>query len=125
MWSQFKDLCYLCLNDCVVASWSLTQEVSGSNIPFNYRMAKVYFQLCMYVCRWMIPCEYYHHSSTYPHYQSSGSLYRDTDGPAMTWTCSNLFNLDLTVQGTPDMISANSVKTIRKNSNIDYLLNNL
>ena len=34
-WAQFKDpFCYLCLAGAVVASWSLTQEVAGSNI-FN------------------------------------------------------------------------------------------
>ena len=35
-WAQFKDpLCYLCLADAVVASWSLTQEVAGSNNLFK------------------------------------------------------------------------------------------
>ena len=34
-WDKFKDpLCYLCLAGTVVASWSLTQEVGGSNNIF-------------------------------------------------------------------------------------------
>ena len=32
-WSQFKyPVCHMCLSGAVVASWSLTQEVAGSNI---------------------------------------------------------------------------------------------
>ena len=35
-WGQFKDpLCYLCLIGPVVAPWSLTPDVAGSNNPFN------------------------------------------------------------------------------------------
>ena len=34
-WSQFKDpVSYMCLAGIVVASWSFTQEVTGSN-PFT------------------------------------------------------------------------------------------
>ena len=34
-WAQFKDpVSHMCLVGTVVASWSLTQEVAGSN-PFN------------------------------------------------------------------------------------------
>ena len=33
---QFKDaLCYLCLAGSMVTSWSLTQDVGGSNNPYK------------------------------------------------------------------------------------------
>ena len=36
-WGAFKDpLCYLCLAGLMVTPWSLTQNVAGSNNPFNY-----------------------------------------------------------------------------------------
>ena len=35
-WAQFiKDLCYLCLAGPMVASWSLTKDVAGSNKLFK------------------------------------------------------------------------------------------
>ena len=35
IWSQFKDpVCHMCLAGAVAASWSLVQEVAGSN-PFT------------------------------------------------------------------------------------------
>ena len=35
-WTEFKDpLCYLCLTDAVVTSFSLSQEVTGSNNLFE------------------------------------------------------------------------------------------
>ena len=34
-WAQFKDpVCHMCLAGTLVASWSLTQEIAGSN-PFT------------------------------------------------------------------------------------------
>ena len=37
-WAQFKDsFCYLCLVGIMVASWSLTHEVAGSNNLFNIK----------------------------------------------------------------------------------------
>ena len=38
-WDKFRDFLFLCLDDCVVTSLSITQEVVGSNNLFTKKLS--------------------------------------------------------------------------------------
>ena len=114
--TQFKNpLCYLCLFDCMVTLWSATQGVASSNNPFLQLLFSLNSgkNIFGWTTRLLLSLDITIQGSPLPaprHVQTYSTWISPYFQTCSTWTspyktpppmCSNLFNLDLTIQGPP------------------------